>query len=491
MAEITLNEAMVKYGLTKNKVYRLVSVDRGRLDEDLLVRELEAVTERAPSQSLQRAKRELSTYGNTIKVIAACPELIGAYYYDQFADQITCVKNPEAPAGIPTPVFERTPRPMCDADVSVVIYWCEAAGFSPQPAMVERCIRDYASSRAVHPVRDYLQSLQWDGTPRLTGWLTTYMGVKFDTYSAMVGRYWLVSAVARVMEPGCQADHVLILEGPQGVGKSTLTRILAVNQRWHFDGQVNMGNKETPMLLQGKWIVEFQELGGMRRQEGEKIKEFFTQHTDKYVKKYSNLETVFPRQCVFVATVNHNQYLQDDTGNRRFWPVIVKRLEKEKLERDVDQLWAEAYAIYKAGETCPDCILPNRCDNHRWWPSVDEQSMWFSEEQSKRVPDDLWSASVDKWMIHYGRQLRTARTTQNALGRWPTTSEVLTGALEIATQEQNKLHEVRVSRVLRQLGYEANRRRVDTGVGPGVRLYVWEPTEATQAIIAMAEERES
>lgn len=494
MPEISVAEAMTRFGLTKLQVKYLVpSIKRGVVDAELLEREVErkANARRSDRQELKPQNRELVTHTNVFKIIETTPALADCFYYDKFADQTTVTVNPTAPPGIDAPVFEACPRPLCDQDVSVVTYWCEHNGFAPSPAMVDRVVKDYAASKAVHPVRDYLEGLQWDGKPRLTGWLTRYLGVKFNTYSAMAGRYWLVSAVARVFEPGCQADHVLILEGKQGVGKSSATRILSVNRKWHFDGNVNLSSKETPMLLQGKWIVEFQELGAMRRAEGERIKEFFTQHTDKYIKKYSNNETVFPRQCVFIATVNHDQYLQDDTGNRRFWPVVVTEVDFKALQEDVDQLWAEAYTVYAGGLTCADCELPWRCDLHRWWPSTDEQLMWFSTEQDKRVPDDLWHAAISRWMTAYSRRFRSKGTVENRLGRWPTTSEVLTGALLIAISDQSRLHEVRAARVLRMLGFESSRRRLENHAGPDVRQNVWEPSETLNAITSMAEESEN
>ena len=501
VAEITTTEALTRFGLTQRQLRDLApAVRRGYYEEETIKSQLELkkrqeieAQEQVERQRnrMKRFDRELIGHTNVLKVIGSTPSLQDCFHYDKFADQTIVDRNPSCPEGIESPVFDDCPRPMCDLDVSVVLYWCEAHGFSPSPAMVDRAIKDYASSKGVHPVREYLESLEWDGKPRVTGWLTRYMGVKFETYSAMVGRYWLVSAVARVFEPGCQADHVLILEGKQGVGKSSATRILSVNRKWHFDSSLNLSSKETPMLLQGKWIVEFQELGAMRRAEGERIKEFFTQHTDKYMKKYSNNETVMPRQCVFIATVNHSQYLQDDTGNRRFWPVVVDQVKFRDLQEDVDQLWAEAHAIYKAGLTCQKCELPWRCDEHRWHPTAEEQLMWFSGEQEKRVPEDLWHTAISRWMTGFNRKIRSTGTPEHMLGRWPTTSEVLTGALQIPIHVQERVHEIRAGRVLRLLGYELQRRKLENQAGPDVRQYVWEPSDTLKAITEMAEEQEN
>jgi predicted P-loop ATPase len=237
----------------------------------------------------------------------------------------------------------------------------------------------------IHPVRDYLDSLVWDGRPRLSRWLEIYLGAQpegqgGERYLEAVGRAWMIAAVARVFKPGCKADNAIILEGAQGIGKSTAASILG--GEWFGDNLPHMGTKDASSYLQGLWIVEMAELSNMARAEVEVVKAFMSRTEDRFRPAYARLEISVPRQCVFIGSTNQDSYLKDVTGNRRFWPVRCGEVHQDRLKEDRDQLWAEAVDAFKAGEP--------------WWLNNDVAAV-AGERQADRVDnDDAWAGDVLK-----------------------------------------------------------------------------------------------
>lgn len=205
-------------------------------------------------------------------------------------------------------------------------------------------LRNEAVKSSYHPILEYLSSLHWDGQHRLDNWLTTYMGVEETPYTRAVGAIVLIAAVRRVREPGCKFDEILVLESPkQGLDKSTALKVLAVKDHW-FTDSVPMGADDRMMIerLQGHWIVEMPELKGMSDRQVEHLKAFLSRSTDRARLAYAHLPTDAPRQSIMIGTTNEETYLKDMTGNRRFWPVRVTRVDTRAIMSDRDQLWAEA-----------------------------------------------------------------------------------------------------------------------------------------------------
>lgn len=224
------------------------------------------------------------------------------------------------------------------------------------PAKTKDALLAVASERAYHPVKEYLDHLPiWDGIKRVDTLLTDYLGAEDSEYARSVIRKTLVAAVARIYQPGTKFDSVLILNGPQGIGKSTLFAKLA--GAWFSDSLTltDMRDKSGPEKLQGYWILELGELAGMKKTDVETVKSFLSRVDDKYRASYGlNVES-HPRQCVIVGSTNtESGFLRDITGNRRFWPVRVNGQGKRKSWQittgEVSQIWAEAVAAYKAGE---------------------------------------------------------------------------------------------------------------------------------------------
>jgi hypothetical protein len=208
---------------------------------------------------------------------------------------------------------------------------------------VKEAVYTLANHHRFHPVRDYLDSLQWDRVPRIDWWLTTYGGAKDDKYTRAVGALVLVAAVRRVRQPGCKFDETLVLEGPQGKNKSQALKILAVRPEWFSDSlDFNLRGREAIEQGTGVWIAEIPELRGLRVSDRDKRKAFQSRDTDRGRLAYGHTVMRAPRQFIPIATTNDDRYLADLTGNRRFWPVGPIEFDLKALARDVDQLWAEA-----------------------------------------------------------------------------------------------------------------------------------------------------
>lgn len=301
-----------------------------------------------------------------------------------------------------------------------------------------------AHATPFHPVRQYLDGLAWDGVERLNLWLEDLAGVERSSYSEAVGRRWLISAVARIYSPGCQADHILILEGRQGVGKSRLLRTLA--DPWFGDELDVMGSKDAAMQTRGVWLVEIAELDSLRHSDLSKTKAFVTRSVDRFRPPYGRFVEEHPRGCVFAGSVNDSQYLRDESGNRRFWPVRCAEIDLQAARASRDQLWAEAVVAYRAGEP--------------WWLNREKETTEAEAEQESRYQEDSWE-----------EQIATALETWTP-GVEVTVAAVLK-AIHVDTPKQDRTAQMRTSACLKRLGLECRQVRV-----AGQKLRTWTPKEA-------------
>lgn len=283
-----------------------------------------------------------------------------------------------------------------------------------------------------HPVQEFLDPLEWDGSSRVPTWLPDYLGVDDSSYARAVGQCWLISAVARIFEPGCKVDAILVLESTQGLGKSSAFRILG--GPWFTDEIADLGSKDAALGTMGAWLIELAELDSMSRSEVGKIKAFLSRNVDRFRPPYGRRLIEAPRQCVFAGSVNHNSYLRDETGARRFWPVECHNIDLEALRRDRDQLWAEAVALYRAG--------------HKWWldPDLEKHA---KREQADRFEGGAWDELIAKWVDEK---------------EFVTVTEILEQCIAKPRGSWGQADRIAVARTLRSLEWKRVRaKRTDSG----------------------------
>lgn len=264
------------------------------------------------------------------------------------------------------------PRQWTELDTIHCQLSVQALFVKPGKDTVHDAVAIIANKHKRHQVRDYLNVLHWDGIERLPLLASRYFGTPDTPYAGIIMTKFMVGAVARIMHPGCKMDNVVILEGKQGTGKSSAIAVLAGPQ-WFTDELPDLHTKDAAIQLAGKWIVEVSELSALKRSDVETIKKFMGRSTDTYRAPYARTAEDHFRQCVFVATTNDENYLKDQTGNRRFWPLACGTIDVEAIKRDRDQLWAEALVRYRNGE--------------RWWLEGDQAKLAEIEQEERREID--------------------------------------------------------------------------------------------------------
>ena len=389
--------------------------------------------------------RVQKTPHNAALILGNDPEWDGVLCFNERSDRVLFQKSPpwhDDYAG----TKETYPREVRDDDATRTSIWIERkmrVAFNPD--LLAKTIDVAARQRVVEPVRDELEALTWDGERRVDTWLARYLGVADTIYARAVGAKWLISAIARAFRPGCKADHVLVLEGRQGQGKSTALSVLAGPE--HFSDQISkLGEKDAAIQLQGPWIVELSELDAMNRSEISAIKGFITITSDDYRSPYGRRVERHPRRCVFAGTTNEEVYLRDATGNRRFWPVKCGMIDLEGLRADRAQLLAEAVVRFRAGEA---------------WHLEDGASRdHASSAQEERYQVDAWEQTIAEYL----------ETGPVKMAGWVTIAEVLESALKIEIGKAGRGEQMRAQQALGRCGWVRRQRQEG-----GVRRWVYVP----------------
>jgi hypothetical protein len=326
------------------------------------------------------------------------------------------------------------PRPISDVDIALIQERLQHLGLQRiSTETTHLAVEVRANARSYHPVQQYLDGLEWDGTRRLDGWLSRYLGVAPSEYSCCIGSLFLISMVARIYEPGCKADYMLILEGDQGDLKSTACKI--IGGEWFSDGLPDVSaGKDVSMHLRGKWLIEVGEMHAMGRADTALLKAFITRNSERYRPSYGRKEVVEPRQCVFIGTTNHDLYLRDETGGRRFWPTRTGNIDLPTLKRDRDQLFAEAVVEFRKG-------VP-------WWPGKDFERRHIAPEQEARFESDPWEEPIAAYLV---------LKTKVLIG------EVAAGALALEKSRFGTIEQRRIAGVLTKLQWKRNPKKDSKG----------------------------
>lgn len=384
------------------------------------------------SMLMQSAKGgvEKDKSSNIALVVENHDDTVGVFRFDEFRQRIMVMRAP--PWDYADGFKERS---LCDADYVELHHHLERPPheFKVKPGEIPGMINMVAQRHAFDPLREYLEGLEWDGTPRIERLFVDYMGAEDTPYNRTIGVRFCISAAARGLSPGIKVDTMPILEGPQGLKKSTAVKALFA-PRFVTEHLSSIGSKDAMMELGGVWAVEVAEMHKMTQAETAEVKKFLSQQVDRFRPPYGKNIVEAPRRCVLVGTINPegNPYLTDATGARRFWPVECGRVDIASIERDRDQFWAEAVARFKAGEP-------------HW---IQESEMRDVERQQELRTD------VDPW---------TDAIVQKLRGVTEIFQIDLIKAVEVPLKDVQKRHTDRIGRIMMRLGWRSIRERTPGG----------------------------
>lgn len=375
--------------------------------------------------------RVVFNHHNVQEVLKTFDDWNGVFAFDEFAQRKMVMKPLPNAAGNPN-LFK--PREIRDSDYIDVLSWFNRNGFpSAAKNTIIDCVDTVCMLGVISPVKHWLESLvvEDEDDDILEDWAFRYLDAQTETYEEkeyvrQVTSKWLISAVARALSAGCKADAVLILEGSQGAGKSTALRLLCGDD-WFGDALPPMHTKDASDYVRGKWIVELAELSNVNKAEVEIVKAFVSRSEERFRPAYGRSEITYPRHCVFAGTTNKSDYLRDETGNRRFWPIKVgRKINAKKLLEDREQLWAHAVMAYKNGE--------------QWWLTGLAEEM-AQKEQDKRLAVDEWTGMVE----NYCEEKHSVSITQIAIE-----------AIGLEAKNISRLEQNRIGAILGTLGFSRN-----------------------------------
>ncbi len=384
-----------------------------------------------------------SQVANALQAFRFAPEWQGVLALNGFTGQGVLLKP------IPgRPPEDGLPRDVKDVDVTHATEWLQRNAIGVGSQITREALVGVASECEFHPVRHYLHELTWDGTQRINKWLHTYLGAAETPINEAFAAKWLIGLIARVEEPGCKMDTALILEGRQGLRKSSALKTLT--DPWFSDHIPELGSKDAQLQLQGIWLLEFADMAAFGKAETNRIKSFLSTPVDRLRVPYGLMAGMYPRQCCFAGTLNPDNagWVLDTTGARRFWMVLCgvefkpgQQIDIDSLRRDRDQLWAEAAYRYREGE--------------KWWldtPGLEQDQRDIADE---RMEEDAREPRVRDYIAK-----RSSVRLDEILGH---------ACLNIPVDRWNRALRMDIGHVL--LGLKWVRRRVRTTAGPEWRYF--------------------
>jgi putative DNA primase/helicase len=306
---------------------------------------------------------------------------------------------------------------LCDTDLTRIAIWLdEVYCVRASTDTLHRAVNFVAAQNAFHRVCDWLNGCTWDGAPRLDGFLSVYLGAADTPLHRKFSSSFLIGACARVFQPGCQLDTMLLLIGKQGAGKSRLCATLPPVRSWAGESAFDIGNKDAFMCLEGKWFYELAESESLNRASDEAAKAFITTRIDRYRRPYARLPEDHPREVVMMVTANDKELLRDPTGARRYWPVLVGEPDLAAIARDREQLFGEALVRYRAGES--------------WWLNRDEEKLLVAAQRQFTVPE-AWEEALRPWVAAQEGRFTVEDAMRDGLGivpeRWDAKKRQRTG----------------------------------------------------------------
>jgi predicted P-loop ATPase len=353
-------------------------------------------------------------------------------------------------------------RPLEDAQAdSLYLAIDNEFHFQPPLEYFRMVVNDMAAQNSFHPVKDYLDSLTWDGEPRIATWLIGCAGAEDNKYVRAISSIMLIAAVRRIRQPGCKYDEMVVFEGPQGWNKSSALHALCPHSDWFTDDlRLNLHSQQLIEATLGKWIVEASDLAGKRKTEIEQLKAMLSRQVDGPARMaYAHFPVERPRQFIIIGTTNSKAYLPDTTGARRFWPVEVQRFDVEKIRLHRDQLWAEACVREAQGASIR---LPEEL-----WNDAKEQ-------QEERREVDPWEETLLLYLNGGAPQITSnyrgappELVTPSTDGKRRVTSENLFAALGIEVARRDRPAQLRVSQIMQRLGFKNGSVRRDGKSVPG------------------------
>ena len=378
---------------------------------------------------------------NLISILENDPELSGLFWLDEFGNCVVLEREPPWRGGSRSEFDE--------VDAVELSAWLgdPRRGYvmSVGVELVMACVEAVARRRKRHTLREYLQRVQWDGTPRVERMFIDLFGADDNTYNRGVALCMMVSAVSRVLwldarqpSKGSKVDFMVVLEGSQGKGKTTGVMELA-SAAWYAEATESAAHKDFYQALRGRWVVEIGEMDSFSKADVTKVKQAITTRFDVYRPSYGRTVKSFRRECIFVGTTNKDDYLRDDTGARRFLPLRVGEVDVPAIARLRDQLWAEAVRLFQEG--------------YQWWalPPGAER------EQDARYSEDVWTERIYRWVI--GKAADSAYEIFGASQRGKcgeplefTIAEALTHAVFLDSARQDRAAATRVGQILTRIG---------------------------------------